>query len=187
MNTKLEKLEDEELVVLFVQHQDEKAFSSLYKRYFLSLAKYIGWLTNDRSKGKDIAQNIFLKIYQSPTLFDTSRRFKTWLFVIAKNQWKNELRNHSNREKHKKILAITLGQKEETTEDNRLKNLSKALEQLTEAHKEVFVLKYSNGLTIKEIAQILDCSEGTVKSRLFYALKKTKEFLQNYEKKEVFK
>lgn len=178
-NTKLDHLEDEELVTLFVNSQDEKAFSCLYQRYFLSLTKYLGWLINDRNQAKDIVQNIFLKIYQSPTLFDTSRHFKTWLFVIAKNQWKNELRSQINREKHSKILALQPQDTAETKEDNRLKNLSKALEQLSESHKEVFVLKYSNGLTIREISQVLSCSEGTVKSRLFYALRKTKEVLQN--------
>lgn len=177
-NTKLDHLEDEELVTLFVTSRDEKAFSCLYQRYFLSLTKYVGWLINDRNQAKDIVQNIFLKIYQSPSLFDTSRRFKTWLFVIAKNQWKNELRNKINREKHAKILALIPPDITTKEEDNRLKNLSKALEKLTASHKEVFVLKYSNGLTIKEIAQVLNCSEGTVKSRLFYALKKTKELLQ---------
>jgi len=176
----LEKEEtDENLLNAYLRKRDKEAYSILYERHFPALSKYIAWQVHDLEKGKDLAQNIFLKLYQNPNSFDTSRNFKVWLFTVAKNRWKNELRNEAIRSKHKALVPI------ETTafiadieeKDERLKNLNAALAKLSENHKEVFVLKYSNGLSIKEIAEVIDCSEGTVKSRLFYALKQLKDQL----------
>jgi len=186
------KLSDEALMEIFVKHQDKAAFICLYKRYFVPLSKYIAWLSNDWEQGRDIAQNIFLKVYQKPSLFDSLQNFKIWLFSIAKNRWKNELRNATVRSQHRLLASLetekVLPEYEiEETNKNRIKldQIQLALEDLSEAHKEVFVLKYLNNLTIKEISEICECSEGTVKSRLFYALKKLKENLNVSITKEL--
>ena len=181
MTTKLniDQLSDEELMANFIHQKDQKSFELLYQRYFDSLSKYLGWLNNDLGKGKDIAQNIFLKIYQKPNSFDYSKVFKIWLFSIAKNQTKNEWRNEALRIKHQNLFSdqqkITASQN--IPNDTRLRDLKSALDSLSENHREVFVLKYSNNLTIQEISEICNCSVGTVKSRLFYALQKLKNKL----------
>lgn len=176
------KMPDEVLMKNFIRHHDNDAFSYLYKRHFPPLCKYIGWISGDLEKGKDIAQSIFIKIYQNPASFDSSRKFNVWLFSIAKNQWKNELRNEAIRNKHQELLIFEIADETSADDDSanntkKLKSLNTELEALSETHKEVFILKYSNNLTIKEISEVCDCSEGTVKSRLFYALKKLKDKL----------
>ncbi len=159
----------------FIQNRNPDVFAHIYKRHYTTLSKYVAWLTNDVELGKDITQNIFLKIYNRPEIFDASRNLKVWLFTIAKNQWKNELRNRAIRLKHQVFLsskwANEVKESEQEEKEIRLKRLNNAVVNLSETHKEVFVLKYSNNLTIKEISEVVNCSEGTVKSRLFYALK----------------
>ena len=61
-------------------------------------------------------------------------------------------------------------EEEQKTGKQKAQAVQKAIAQLSESHREVIVLKYSENLTIKEMSQILDCSEGTIKSRLYYAL-----------------
>ncbi len=178
---------DEQLMEAFSREGQQEAFGLLYRRYFSALSKYIAWLSGDMEKGKDIAQNIFVKIYQHPASFDSSRNFRVWLFSIAKNQWKNDLRNEAVRRRHLALLPIdtqgVVPDQNATAEQRRL--LLAALNSLPERHKEVFVLKYTNNLTIKEISEICSCREGTVKSRLFYALKKLKEELNTAKIKET--
>ncbi len=169
------KLSDEMLMEAFIQHRDKEAFIHIYNRYFSTLSKYVSWLANDLDLGKDIAQNIFMKIYHRPEMFDPSRNLKVWLFSVAKNQWKNELRNKANKLKHQPFIIknsiINIQESDDDIKIRRLESLNMALASLSENHKEVVILKYSNNLTIKEISSVLNCSEGTVKSRLFYALK----------------
>ncbi|MEM6964730.1 MAG: RNA polymerase sigma factor [Bacteroidota bacterium] len=177
---KIKELTDEQLMESFASQNDEVAFGQLYRKYFPMMSKYLGWQLHDPEKGKDLAQNIFLKIYQKSSLFDTSKNFKVWLFIIAKNQMKNELRNEAIRSKHLENIAIlpTNENEEKADHTQRLQQLKTELAQLSENHREVFVLKYSNNLTLQEISEICNCSVGTVKSRLFYALQKLKNKLR---------
>ncbi len=190
-NNKYTTLTDESLMAAFVHRHDKVAFGHLYQRHFSSLSKYLGWLTHDPEKGKDLAQAIFMKIYQNPDLFDTSKYFKVWLLVVAKNQWKNEVRNTAVREnaveniRHLQRLQDVSHPEMETGQRHRLAQIKAAVEQLSESHREVFVLKYTNNLTLGEISQVCNCSVGTVKSRLFYALKNLKTQLKDTKIKEV--
>ena len=165
----------------FIDSKDRASYSELYNRYFDSLSKYIGWLTADFERGKDIAQCAFLQVYKTPESFDTSRKFNLWLFAIAKNIWKNDARNKRTRQRHQKNSAriqevdIEIYGDEANTQSLRLEQIKKAVEKLPTAQKEAFILKYSNNLTIKEISEVCDCNEGTVKSRLFYAIKGIRE------------
>jgi len=125
---------------------------------------------------EDIAQNILVKLFHKPTLFDTSKNLKVWLFVAAKNYIKNQHRNISTRSAHLELLKSTTNSIQETDQSSvnntRLQQMQNSIKQLSEDHREVITLKYSNNLTIQEISEVLECSQGTVKSRLFYAIKK---------------
>jgi len=177
---------DEDLMTLFINTKRAEIFTMIYQRYFKSLVKYLFWLSNNSEAAKDITQNVFIKIYNRPHLFDTSKNFKVWLLSIAKNEWKNYLRKKSNQSKLLKEVKNThlpiLEMKEDFFYEEKFQKIKRAINLLSENHQEVIILKYSNNLTIKEIAEVLDCSEGTIKSRLFYALKNLKEVI-NYEYK----
>jgi len=172
-------ISDEKLMRLYSSSRRPEIFSKIYKRNFKSLLKYLLWLCGDSEAAKDITQNIFIKIYNKPHLFDASKNFKVWLFSIAKNDWKNYIRRQSNQSKLmtevKNINMPSIKIDEQFFSEDKFRKVKSAIDLLSESHKEAIILKYSNNLTIKEIAGILNCSEGTVKSRLFYALKKLKK------------
>ena len=156
---------------------DQKAFTELYNRYSAKLMSFFyKMLWKDREKAEDLTQEIFTKIIQRPELFDVSKKFSTWVYSIANNMCKNEYRKHAVRsDVHEKLTFSQNGiahQKDEH-DKNLIKNeLNKAINELDDKHKSVFIMKYKQHLSIKEIAEIASISEGTVKSRLFNSLKK---------------
>lgn len=165
----------------FAHKGQTAAFTELYKRYFITLCKYLTWLGKNPTISEDIVQNIFLKIHQAPELFDPKKSFKTWLFVIARNQWKNAIRNEQVRQKHSiNSIKFTSDLPSSSTHDPKLENhhlLKGAIANLSEKHREIITLKYSSNFSIQEISEILNCSKGTVKSRLFYAIQALKKQL----------
>ena len=173
------ELSDEKLMSLFRSSGDPAQFTVLYERYFSALCRFLAWQLEDPEQAADLAQNILLRIYQRPQLFDPSRNFKVWLFSIAKNQWKNHLRDKATRKKHShsaaqhwqqlKVVDTGGGQTEQ------LQLVRQAMQELSEQHREVILLKYTHNLSIPEISEVLSCSAGTVKSRLFYALRQLRK------------
>jgi RNA polymerase sigma-70 factor (ECF subfamily) len=147
-------------------------------------------LGNSNEKAQDFLQDIFVKLIDKAESFDPSRKFSTWIFSIANNMCKNEYRRMEVR-KDTTIEAFTevLHQEHEVFLDEVdidiemfTKDLFEELENFEEIHKTVFLLHYREDFAIKEIAQILEISEGTVKSRLFYTRKKLSEKLSKYRK-----
>jgi len=175
-------ISDEKLMNLYIKTKRSEIFTTIYRRNFKTLTKYLFWLCGDLEAAKDITQNIFMKVYNKPQLFDPSKNFKVWMFSIAKNDWKNYLRQRANQTKVltnvKKISLPSITVDEQLFNEDRFRKVRSAIDKLSENHKEAVILKYSNNLTIKEIATVLNCSEGTVKSRLFYALKNLKKEIE---------
>ena len=85
---------DEELVRLFTEG-NERAFKELMERYSKKILNYINRMIYDRDRAQDLLQDTFIRVYRNIDRFDTSRRFSTWLYTIATNLAKNELRNLS--------------------------------------------------------------------------------------------
>ncbi|MEM7368005.1 MAG: RNA polymerase sigma factor [Bacteroidota bacterium] len=181
---------DEELMRCVAQGEEE-AFEVLYQRYSGKMLSYFYRLLNqDEEKAQDMLQDLFMKLVEKPYLFDPSKRFSTWIYAIASNMVKNEYRSREVR----KIMTrpddwskLSLaGIDSEPNLDFRAfeHGLEDALKHLSAAHREVFVLRYQEELSIKEISEVMCCSEGTVKSRIFYSLRKLSRQLQAFDPKE---
>lgn len=181
ITSKNRDLSDEELMKEFTSQNSTEAFEIIYHKYFVQVTKYLFWITQDLDQSKDIAQNIFIKIYDKPNLFDPEKNFKIWLFTIAKNNGKNYLRDQSIKKKHLKSIVKEVKSADNTMEeyipDNNAEFIKKQIHLLSDIHKEVLLLKYSSNLTVSEISEILGCSVGTIKSRLFYAIKNLKKII----------
>ncbi len=172
---------DESLMTLI--HQGEtSAFDELYARYHKRLLYYFyRMLGNSYDKAGDFLQDIFMKIIEKPDQFDSSRRFCTWLFSVAHNMCKNEYRRLSVRK-----IVMWDGQtgyqgaidtREE--EDRQLaEEIFNEINELGEIEKTAFLLYYREDFTVRDIGQVLNLPEGTVKSKLFYTRKKISERLQ---------
>ena len=181
------ELTDEELMTLVLK-KDEKAFSVLYDRYSkMALNFFFKMLWKDREKSEDFMQDLFMKIIQKPELYNSARPFKTWLFSVANNMCKNEYRKAEVRAKAAPEIFATqnnseLNKGEKSTDKKLFMNeLNIELENMDQAKRSIFIMRFKHGFSIKEISQVLECSEGTVKSRIFYTVKKLNEKLKHFK------
>ena len=122
-------------------------------------------------------------------MFDTTKKFKTWLFTIASNMCKNEYKRVEIRKNHRSDLPIGFEAKDGNELQDKIldkKSFSDSLQvelnKLNDKHKDVFMLRHFDGLSMKEIAEVLGINEGTVKSRLHHATKSLALKLELYRK-----
>ena len=160
---------------------DPWAFEELVGRYQRRLLNFVYRTIGDRERGEDLVQEVFIRVHRHLHRFDQTKKFSTWIYTIASNLAKNELRNRS---RNPLVLFQTIKKHWEDDhrplqfEDHRnrpddlyrkrhLRNLVEwTVNQLPEHHRAVFVLRELEGKTYEEIAEITDCNLGTVKSRL---------------------
>ena len=160
---------------------DSWAFEEIVRRYDRRLLNFVYRTVGDRERAEDVVQETFLRVYRHLTRFDVTKKFSTWIYTIAGNLAKNELRNRS---RNPIVLFQAMRNKWEADhrplewEDPRnkpddlyrkrflKKAVEEAVEQLPEHHRIVFVLREFEGRSYDEIAQIIGINLGTVKSRL---------------------
>jgi len=147
-------------------------------------------LWQDRQMAEDHLQDLFTKLAQRPESYDPSRPFQTWMFSVANNMCKNAYRHNEV----VRAAAVHLGNGTDREEakggvgvDRELfrGRLDEELDKLDPDHKATFVMRFHEDMAIKEIAAAFACSEGTVKSRLFYTLKKLAERLKEFDPKAL--
>jgi len=178
---------DEELMAL-LSKGDKRAFDELYNRYSGVLFGYFNkMLWRDREKAEDLVHDIFAKIIVNPLAFDVSRSFKTWLFAVACNMCKNEYKRKEVRKNTSIGIDSHISVSSDTNVFNEVQDrifmsaFDESLIQLDDKHRDVFTLRHLQGFSLKEIADVLEINEGTVKSRLFYATKQLAEKLKEYQ------
>jgi RNA polymerase sigma-70 factor, ECF subfamily len=172
---------DDSAVVTAFLGGEERAFSELVERYQTRLLNFIYRTIGDRDRAEDLVQEVFIRVYRHLHRFDRSKKFSTWVYTIASNLAKNELRNRS---RNPLVLFQTMQsanedeerplQFEDTTsrpdDMYRKRHLRELVEdtvaKLPEHHRQVFVLRELEGKSYEEIAEITSCNLGTVKSRL---------------------
>jgi RNA polymerase sigma-70 factor (ECF subfamily) len=176
----LKQLDDSGVVAAFLAG-DKRAFGELVERYQNRLLNFVYRTTGDRERAEDLVQETFIRVYRHLHRFDQTKKFSTWIYTIASNLAKNELRNRS---RNPLVLFQTIkrnwdaDQRPLEWEDNtyrpddlyrkrHLKSMvDAAVEQLPEHHRTVFLLREMEGKTYEEIADITRTNLGTVKSRL---------------------
>ncbi len=175
-------------IVQKVQGGDTAAFDHLIRKYRERIFGVVYNLTSNREDTADLTQDTFIKAFQAINRFNGQASFFTWLYKIAiyttlTHLRRNRLRNFFSLEKlneedaGSKILE-QVADKNTADRDTYLhelqEKLNEAMQKLSIKHRTVISLFEIDGLSHTEIAQIMDCSEGTVRSRLHYA----KQFLQ---------
>ena len=94
VRAQLQTLEDADLVASFLGGE-ERAFQEIVERYQTRLLNFIYRTIGDRERGEDLVQEVFIRVYRHMARFDRSKKFSTWIYTIASNLAKNELRNRS--------------------------------------------------------------------------------------------
>ena len=169
---KLGELTDSEVVQASLDG-DSRAFGELVRRYDQRLLNFVYRTIGDRERGQDLVQETFVRVYRHLHRFDQTKKFSTWIYTIASNLAKNELRNRS---RNPLVLFQTLKKHWDADhrplewEDTQYKpddlfrkrhlraKVEEAVKQLPEHHR--------IAPTYEEIADITGCNLGTVKSRL---------------------
>lgn len=187
MNANYRKHSDEYLMKLLTEG-DSNAFGEIYDRYNKPLMIYFTrMLWKDKEKARDFMHDLFTKIIDRPELYNPERPFKTWVYSVAHNMCKNEYRKQEVRNNTAPLLHENVSGNTETEKNKHMdaeefnKALYKELDQLEEIQRTTFLMRYKMDLSIKEIAEITQSNEGTVKSRLFYTLKKLSEKLKVFD------
>jgi len=175
-----EVLSDSELVERYLAG-DTRQFRELVERYEDRMVNFIQRSIGDRDRAQDLAQEVFIRVYRHLKRFDQEKKFSTWIYTIASNLAKNELRN---RARNPIVLFQTLTSSwdddhrplqfedssmrpDDLYRKRRLQELvEQAADQLPLHHREVFVLREIEGKSYEEIAEITGTQLGTVKSRL---------------------
>lgn len=186
----MKKLKLPELIAK-LQQQDEAAFNEIYRRYH-KLVRYIAYgLTKNHADTEEIVQEVFLQVQKSINDLKDATQFKAWLSRITYSKAKMLFRKNKDHYMSDEYLDL-LQNKEESREEfcphqNMLHQsdsevLYVCMSKLKPQYREVLLLYFFSQLSIKEISQLTDSPEGTIKSRLLYAKKYLKAEIEAYEK-----
>jgi RNA polymerase sigma-70 factor (ECF subfamily) len=181
-------------LILKAQKGDEKAFCELIYRYDKKALAIITSYRNDEDTAKDIYQEVFLRVYRGLKNFRFESEFSTWLYRITVNVCIT-FKEREKRNRHlsideefgggeedsdttlAEIIAGDLEADEETLSSELRSQIDDAIETLSPKQKMAFTLKYFQELKIREIAKLMNCTDGAVKKYLFIATNKLKEEL----------
>ncbi|MBF0588415.1 MAG: RNA polymerase sigma factor RpoE [Magnetococcales bacterium] len=166
------------LLVKRSQKGDKRAFEILVRRYQGRVASVVSRLVSDPQKVQDLTQESFLKAYRALTKFRGDASFYTWIYRIAINTAKNHLLSKertipiSNMELEDADRVSSHTRNSDTPEQQLLRSemmdvLQAVLEELSPTMKRAILLRDLEGLTYEEIAEVMECPIGTVRSRIF--------------------
>jgi RNA polymerase sigma-70 factor (ECF subfamily) len=175
---------------------DESAFEILVNRHQTSILNLIYRYIGDRTQAKDLAQEVFIRVWQAAKTYKPKAKFTTWLYRITANLCFNELKSSRRKkwfsfqqsgEHSGNTIEETLSDSRPSAEDlllekERSRQISDALQSLPENQRMGLILKRYDDLSYQEIAQILGCSVSAVESLLVRAKRTLQQRLRNFEK-----
>ena len=170
-----------------VRDGDLEKLGLLFERYKRPLYGFFYGMNKDQELSEDLLQNTFLRILKYKHLFRGEGDFKTWMFHIARNVSndhfrKNKIRLKESVEKWQDRLGHEENRSTEMQQQEEQQMLSIALEKLPADKREVLLLSKYQEKQYKEIGEILGCTEGAVKVKVFRALQELKAVYRQLEK-----
>ena len=184
----------EALLVADLREGDTTALASIVEKYGKLAYRLAIQITKNHEDANDVMQETFLKVYESIGSFRKESAFETWLYRIIVNQALNMVKRRERRRESSFSDADEIDLRfnlpgsssyaNSPHDDVEKKELQKwvtqAVDSLSAKHRTVVILHEFEGLTHPQIATILNCSEGTVRSRLHYARRKLRDLLKPY-------
>ena len=178
----MSETDNDSKLVEMVQRGDQEAFNLLVLKYQHRVLKLVNRYVRDPSEAEDIAQETFIKAYKALPTFRGDSAFYTWLYRIAANTAKNVLVSSRRRmvdynldmQDPEDYVAQSLLKDGDTPEGILLteeirKTVTDTMQQLPDDLREAITLRELEGLSYEEIAEVMDCPVGTVRSRIFRA------------------
>jgi RNA polymerase sigma-70 factor (ECF subfamily) len=160
---------------------DQSAMRALFARYWVTLYRWLLRLVDDATLADDLLSEVFLDVWRQAASFGARSSVSTWLLAIARYKALSARRRRTDAQLDEATVStvpdiaddpeITLQKKD------RAEALRQSLSRLLPEHREVIDLAYYHSKSVKEIAEIVDINEATVKTRMFYARKKLAELV----------
>ncbi len=175
---------------------DEDAFEILVNRHQTSILNLVYHFIGDRTQAKDLAQEVFIRVWQSAKSYEPKAKFTTWIYRITVNLCFNELKSARRRKwfsfnrsdedgehSFEETLADSASSPEALLlEKERSRQISDALQSLAENQRMALILKRYDGLSYQEISQVISCSVPAVESLLVRAKRTLQEKMKNFKK-----
>ncbi|WP_124980886.1 RNA polymerase sigma factor [Nonlabens xiamenensis] len=168
-------MDDREIISNY-QSGDRKVISHLIERYHQSFCSKAYWILKDKDQSKDVVQESWMVIMDKLHGLRNPDAFSFWAMRIVSNKCMDLLNQNNVQRLNEHTLKNEV---EEHSIDDKQEALKLAIEQLTVEKQHVIQLFYVQQYAVSDIAEILNISQGTVKSRLFNARKKLKTILKN--------
>lgn len=190
----------DEMLMVRYQRGDAHAFAELVRRHSRTVYNFVFRQLREPSVAEDVTQDVFLRVVQNAGEFKHEARFSTWLYSITRNLCVDQLRRQSHR-RHASLDAPRAGaaddapslgegvadphpraSTERSAESSEvMASIVLAVESLPDDQREVFLLREVANLPFREIAEITEIPENTVKSRMRYALDRLRNALSEFE------
>ena len=171
MTTVLKNLTDAELVLVYQNDSDARAFGELYNRYNKKVFLYVLKILKNREDALDITQDIFIKISKSLHSMKDAQAFIKWLFLVARNASidfavKNNRTKTSSLETAEEQIEEDFDMEEALLQEDRYDSMATAMSELPSEDKAILTDKYFNGKSVKELTINYNLSSSAVKMRL---------------------
>jgi RNA polymerase sigma-70 factor (ECF subfamily) len=186
------QLTDEEVIDRYLATQSSVYFSMLYDRYITKVYSKAISLLKDEAKAQDAAQEIFIKIFTHLAKFNKKSKFSTWVYSITYNFCIDVIRKSK---KQSKLFSDEEAEGQEVIEEiddkvlleMELERLKTVLNLLNVDDKAVLIMKYKEGLSIKEISEVFDKTESAIKMKIKRAKHKCQQkYLETFPVEEEF-
>ena len=187
----------DEMLMVRYQRGDREAFAELVRRYKSPVHNVVFRQLRHASNAEDLTQDVFLRVVRNAAEFKHEASFSTWLYTIARDLCVDQLRNHGHKRHASQdppspAVADTVelidadpdpsGPVDRTAASSEVQAcIVRAVEQLPDEQREVFLLRQVANLPFSEIAEVTGASENTVKSRMRYALDRLQGALSGFE------
>ncbi|MGJ9458314.1 RNA polymerase sigma factor [Oceanobacillus sp. CF4.6] len=157
-----------------IKKGNQQAFKKLYDIYADYSLRTAYAITNNNSDASDIVQETFIKVYRNIDSFDIKKPFQPWFYQILVNESRRYMKKKSKEAISMENERLLDRLNHQIEEERDFEQLESAMEQLDEHHRTVLILKYLNGFSEKDIAEVLELNVNTVKSRLYKARQQLK-------------
>lgn len=159
----------EQMLILRCQMGDKDAFAGLIERYQRPLRYFVSRLLDDAQSSEDIFQEIWLTVIRRVHGLREPDAFSTWLYRIARNKVYQQLRRNKAWSELDDDIAVPNEQADDSVSLEDAAKIHRCLKELRPEHKEVLMLRFLEQMSYQQMAQVLNCKLGTVRSRLHYA------------------
>ena len=169
----------EVFLILRAQTGDRAAFDALLKSNQTAIFRYIYRIVGDYALAEDILQEVFLIIYRKIRWLENPQLFRAWIYRIASREAFRYLKKEKSRTEQIRDEALLenfpVEENREIYEPELIEKLPELISKVSPASRAVLILHYLEEMPLSEVAEVLDISLGTVKSRLAYGLANLRE------------